>query len=310
MTERVRLGKTDVLVSPLGVGVMTWGETTRTYGGTQGRDAELSALEASLTSGVDFFDTAEMYGRGSSERRFGELASGKDLVLATKFAPLPGRTTRSLPRAVDRSLSRLGRERVDLYQIHFHTPWMRIRPLMDRLADAVEAGKTRAVGISNFSAKDMRTAHAALERRGIPLASNQIQYSLLHREPEVDGVLEACRELNVTLIAYMPLAMGALTGKYSTQARPPDRMRRMVGPFRGNRLDAVTPVVERLRQIGNRYGKTPGQVALRWLIEQGVVPIPGAKDGRQAGDNAGALTFRLTRDELESLSEATQAWRG
>lgn len=310
MTDRSHLGKTDVAISPLGVGVMTWGETTRTYGGTRGREAEAGALEASLASGVDFFDTAEMYGRGSSEVRFGELARGKDLILATKFAPLPGRTTRSLPRALDRSLARLGRERVDLYQIHFHTPWMRIRPLMERLADAVDAGKTRAVGVSNFTAKHMRIAHAVLAERGIPLASNQIQYSLLHRDPETDGVLQACRELGVTLIAYSPLAMGALTGKYTTRSRPPDRIRRMVGPFRGNRLDAVAPVVERLRQVGARYGKTPAQVALRWLIEQGTVPIPGAKDAKQAEENAGALTFRLTPEEIGSLSDATEAWRG
>ncbi|HLE55177.1 MAG TPA: aldo/keto reductase [Thermoplasmata archaeon] len=309
MTEFVPLGKSEVLVSPLGVGVMTWGERTRTYGGTRGRDAEAGAFETSLASGVDFFDTAEMYGRGASETRFGELARGKELVVATKFAPLPGRTAGSLPRALDRSLLRMGRASVDLYQIHFHTPWMRIRPLMERLADAVEGGKTRAVGVSNFSAELMRAAHAALEGRGIPLASNQIQYSLLHREPETDGVLDTCRELGVTLIAYMPLAMGALTGKYSPQVRPQDRIRRMVAPFRGDGLEAVAPVVGRLREIGNRYGRTPGQVALRWLVEQGVVPIPGAKDARQAAENAGALTFRLTRDEVESLSEATSGWR-
>lgn len=309
MIDLVRLGRSDVRVSPLGVGVMTWGETTRTYGGTQGRDAEAAALESSLASGVNFFDTAEMYGRGASETRFGELSRDRTLVLATKFAPLPGRTVRSLPKALDRSLARLNRPAVDLYQIHFHTPWMRIRPLMGRLADVVEAGKTRAVGVSNFSAKQMRTAHAALERRGIPLASNQIQYSLLHREPEVDGILDTCRELNVTLIAYMPLAMGALTGKYTVQARPPDRIRRMVGPFRGNGLDAVAPVVDRLREIGARHGKTPGQVALRWLVEQGTVPIPGAKDAKQAAENAGALTFQLSRDEVDALSSATQAWR-
>lgn len=309
MTLRVKLGKSDVLVSPLGVGVMTWGETTRTYGGTRGRDAEAGALEASLASDVNFFDTAEMYGRGSSELRFGELAQGRDLAVATKFAPLPGRAVRSLPRALDRSLSRLRREEIDLYQIHFHTPWMRIRPLMDRLANAVDEGRTRAVGVSNFTAKHLRAAHAALADRGIPLASNQIQYSLLHRDPEVDGVLDACSELNVTLIAYMPLAMGALTGKYSARSRPPDRIRRMIGPFRGKRLEDVAPVIERLRQIGERYERSPAQVALRWLIERGTVPIPGAKDAKQAEENAGALAFRLTPQEVQSLSEASAAWR-
>ncbi len=297
-----------MLVSPLGIGTMTWGDRSRSYGGSRGREADAAAFTASLAAGVDLFDTAEVYGRGSSERRLGELIRGQDPVIATKFMPIPGRTTASLPRALDRSLSRLGRTSVDLYQIHWHTPWMRIRPLMDRLADAVEAGKTRAVGVSNFSAEDMRTAHAALERRGVPLASNQVQYSLLHRRPEANGVLDACRELHVTLIAYMPLATGALTGKYSDGVRPRDPWRRVMRYYRGNGQQAVGQVVGRLREIGERHGKTPGQVALRWLIEQGTVPIPGAKDGPQATENAGALTFRLTRDEVDALSDATRAW--
>ncbi len=308
MTEPVHLGTSNVLVSPIGLGVMTWGDGSRSYGGTLGKEAETGAFDASLASGVDFFDTAEIYGRGSSERRLGEILRGKDPVVATKFFPYPGRTAGSLPRALDRSLSRLGLASVDLYQIHWHTPWMRIRPLMDRLADMVGAGKTRAVGVSNFSEEDMRAAHAALERRGVPLASNQVQYSLLHREPETNGVLDACRELHVTLIAYMPLAMGALTGKYGPGVRPSDRVRRMTGPFRGRGPETTQPVVERLREIGARHGKTPGQVALRWLVEQGTVPIPGAKDASQAFENAGALTFSLTAEEIASLSAATTAW--
>ena len=307
MTDLLPLGRSDVRVSPIGVGTNAWGDRSRSYGGAGGHEAE--ALDASLASEVNFFDTAEVYGRGSSERRLGEVARGKPVVIATKFAPFPGRTAASLPRVLDRSLARLDRGSVDLYQIHFHTPWMRIGALMDRLAGAVEAGKTRAVGVSNFSAKHMRAAHAALERRGVPLASNQVQYSLLHREPEADGVLDACRELHVTLIAYMPLAMGALTGKYGPGARPPDRIRRMAGPFRGRRIETLGPVVARLREVGERYGRTPAQVALRWLVEQGVVPIPGAKDARQAADNAGTLTFRLTREEIEYLTRPS-AHRG
>ena len=310
MEDLVRLGKSDVHVSRIGVGTMTWGGKTRIYGGAHGPDAEARALETSLAAGVNLFDTAEMYGRGTSERRLGVLARGRELVVGTKFAPFPPRTARSLPRALDRSLARLGRKRVDLYQIHFHTPGMRVGALMDRLADAVDASKARAVGVSNFSAEHMRRAHAALAERGIPLASNQVEYSLLHREPEVDGVLGACRELGVTLVAYMPLAMGALTGKYTSRSRPPDRLRRSVGPFRGDRLDRAAPVLERLGEIGERHGKTRGQVALRWLIEQDTVPIPGAKDARQAAENAGSLDFRLSKEDIESLSDATQGWRG
>jgi len=125
-----------------------------------------------------------------------------------------------LPRELEANLARLGRSSIDLYQHHFPNARLSIPKLMDRLADAVEAGKVKAVGVSNYSAEQMRTAHEALARHGIPLASNQVEYSLLHRQPETNGVLDACRELGITLMAYTPLAGGLLTGKYSSQNRP------------------------------------------------------------------------------------------
>jgi aryl-alcohol dehydrogenase-like predicted oxidoreductase len=180
---------------------------------------------------------------------------------------------------------------------------------MEFMADAVDAGKIKAVGVSNYSAAQLRTAYQALARRGIPLASNQVQYSLLHRRPETNGVLDSCRELGITLIAYQPLASGALTGKYLDGSRPVG-IRRFREPFRGSKFHALRPIVTLLRLIGDRYGKTPGQVALRWLLEQeNVVPIPGAKNADQARHNAGALSFTLTPDELRYLNEATMAWR-
>jgi aryl-alcohol dehydrogenase-like predicted oxidoreductase len=155
----------------------------------------------------------------------------------------------------------------------------------------------------------MRTAYDALAKRGIPLASNQVQYSLLHRQPEANGVLDTCRELGITLIAYQPLASGALTGKYLDGTRPAG-IRRFREPFRGPKFHALRPVVTLLRSIGDHYGKTPGQVALRWLLEQeNVVPIPGAKNPDQATHNAGALSFTLSPDEIGYLNEATESWR-
>jgi aryl-alcohol dehydrogenase-like predicted oxidoreductase len=177
------------------------------------------------------------------------------------------------------------------------------------MADAVEAGKVKVVGVSNYSAEQMRIAHVALAKRGIPLASNQVQYSLLHRTPEVDGVLDACRELGVTLIAYSPLGMGALTGKYSATKKA-SGLRRILPNFNKKAMDAVQPVVNLLREIGERYAKSPSQVALRWLIENpNVLPIPGAKNSKQATENAGALSFSLTSEEVEALNQATMAWR-
>jgi aryl-alcohol dehydrogenase-like predicted oxidoreductase len=167
-----------------------------------------------------------------------------------------------------------------------------------------------AVGVSNYSADQMRQAHGALGERGIPLASNQVEYSVLHRQPESNGVLDACRELGVTLIAYTPLAGGLLTGKYSTKNRPGGFFRRVLPRYRRKGLEAIQPVVALLEEIGQRHSKTPSQVALRWLIENPVVlPIPGAKNGKQATANAGALTFSLTPEEIDALNETTLAWR-
>jgi aryl-alcohol dehydrogenase-like predicted oxidoreductase len=298
---------------------MTWGDpsglarltpATLAYGGAHGFDEERKALEVSLEAGVTLFDTAAIYSGGASERRLGELARDKAVVLATKFPPSPFSRAESLPKELDASLARLGRASVDLYQHHFPTRRIPIPQLMDLMADAVETGKVKAVGVSNYSAEQMRMAHAALARRGVPLASNQVEYSLLHRQVEVNGVLDACRELGVTLIAYQPLASGALTGKYGPGARPKG-LRRFLPYFRGKGLEALEEVVRLLRAIGERYGKSPAQVALRWLIEnERVLPIPGAKNGKQAADNAGVLTFALTPAEIDALEQATLAWRG
>jgi aryl-alcohol dehydrogenase-like predicted oxidoreductase len=308
------LGRSGLRVPRVGLGAMVWGDMStaptwnparRAYGPTSSKDDQREALEASLAAGVNLVDTAAMYGKGASERRVGELAEGHDLLVATKFPSGFFSRAGSLPATLDASMRRLRRPVIDLYQIHFPSRWMSIPTLMALMADAVDAGKIRSVGVSNYSAAQMRQAHAALAPRGIPLASNQVQYSLLCRDPETNGVLQACRELDVTLIAYMPLASGALTGKYSATNRPAG-WRRYMGAFRGSGLARTDRVNAALRNIGNRYDKTPGQVALRWLIQQpGVLPIPGAKNRRQAVENAGALTFSLTDDELDVLSRSS-----
>ena len=317
MADRKPLGRSQVLVPALGLGVMTWGEASgfhrfmpakAAYGGAE-FDEEQAAFVASLAADVNFFDTAAMYSGGASERRLGELAQSEDVVIATKFPPRPMSRAEDMPAALDASLGRLRRPSVDLYQHHFPSRRVDIPTLMGLMADAVEAGKIRAIGVSNYSDTQMRTAIEALSRRGLSLASNQVQYSLLHRQPEVDGVLDVCREFNVTLIAYQPLASGALTGKYGQDARPVG-LRRFQPTFRRAGLDAIRPVVGLLREIGEAYEKSPGQVALRWLLEQeGVVPIPGAKNAEQATHNAGALTFRLTSAEINELDQATRRWR-
>jgi len=302
----------------MGMGVMTWGDAKglarlhpakTAYGGAEGLEEEKRALEVSLAAGVDLFDTAAFYSGGATARRLGELTRGKDVLIATKFPSGFSFKTDDLPKELEANLARLGRDSIDLYQHHFPAKNVSIPKLMDLLADAVEAGKVKTVGVSNYSAEQMREAHAALAKRGVPLASNQVEYSLLHRQPEGNGVLDACRELGVTLIAYTPLAGGALTGKYSATRRA-SGLRRFMPNFSRKTMEALQPVIALLRQIGERYSKTPGQVALRWLIENPIVlPIPGAKNSKQAIENAGALSFALTPEEVEALSQATLAWR-
>ena len=222
----MRLGATDVQLRPLGVGTNSWGARRG-----EGDDATRprAAFDAATNAGIRLIDTAEIYNRGRSERVIGRVLASRDeaAFIATKFAPLPYRlTSGSLTRALDASLERLQRDSVDLYQIHFPFTILRTRSLMNRLADAVESGKVRYVGVSNYSAEQMRAAHAALAERGVPLVSNQVNYSLLHRAPETNGVLDTCQALDVTLIAYFPLASGALTGKYQEGATRPGGMRR------------------------------------------------------------------------------------
>jgi aryl-alcohol dehydrogenase-like predicted oxidoreductase len=286
MTDRIRLGRGGLEVPRLGVGAMTWGSPSGrsrwgpaklAYGGTPGPEEERRAFEASLSAGVDLFDTAAMYSGGASERRLGELAEGKRVVIATKFPPGWLSGTESFGDALDQSLVRLRRSTIDLYQHHFPSRRISIPVLMGLMANALEAGKVRAVGVSNYSAEQLRIAHAVLAERGIPLASNQVEYSLLHRAPEVDGVLDACRELGIALIAYQPLAQGVLTGKYRPGDRPKG-IRRFGRYFRGGGLSTAQPVVALLREIGEGHSRAPAQVALRWLMErENVLPIPGAK---------------------------------
>jgi aryl-alcohol dehydrogenase-like predicted oxidoreductase len=318
MEHTTILGRSDLRVPRMGVGAMTWGDAKglarlhpakTAYGGAEGFEEEKRALDVSIAAGANLFDTAAFYSGGASEERVGELVQGKEALIASKFPGGFSFKAEDLPRELEASLRRLRRDSIDLYQHHFPNPRVSIPKLMEMLADAVEAGKVKAVGVSNYSAEQMREAHAALAKRGIPLASNQVEYSLLHRQPEANGVLDACRELGITLIAYSPLAGGALTGKYSATQRA-GGLRRFLPNFNKKAMEAVQPVIKLLREIGERYSKTPSQVAIRWLIENPIVlPIPGAKNSKQAVENAGALSFSLAPEEVQVLSQATIAWR-
>jgi aryl-alcohol dehydrogenase-like predicted oxidoreductase len=308
--ERVPLGQTGVRITPLGIGAWAWGD--RLYWGFGRGYAESdvrTAYETSRAAGINFFDTAESYGRGRSERLLGEYVRGEDrreeLAIATKFFPYPWRLAKGqLLQALRGSLERLGLEQVDLYQMHSPFPPVSIETWMEAMAAAVQAGLARAVGVSNYNAGQMRRAVAALDRHGLPLAANQVDYSLLNRRIEQNGVLALCRELGVTVIAYSPLAQGLLTGKY-TPEHPPGGMRG--ARYRAEQLARIQPLIRLMREIGREHeGKSAAQVALNWTICKGTVPIPGAKNARQAGENAGALGWRLEDAEVEALDRASR----
>lgn len=292
----------------MGMGAWQWGDRVIWQYGYGYSDEEIrQAFQASLEEGVRFIDTAEIYGSGRSERLLGQFLKETDqaVLVATKFFPLPWRFGKgALPRALKGSLARLDVESVDLYQIHSPTPFMSIDNMMDGLAECVKSGMTRTVGVSNFSQSQMLAAYSALARNGIALASNQLHYSLLNRAVEKNGTLARCKELGIRLIAYSPLEMGLLAGKYSADSPPPGSRGRMYAGL----LSRIAPLLKLMTEIGQDHGgKSNTQVALNWVICKGALPIPGAKHAAQARENAGGLGWKLTDEEVVKLDEASDA---
>jgi aryl-alcohol dehydrogenase-like predicted oxidoreductase len=310
--DLVPLGKTELRITTVGVGAWAWGDRMIWgYGGSSYTDDDIrAAFDVSLASGTNWFDTAEIYGLGKSERFLGKFlpSATKEVLVATKFFPFPWRLRKSaLLRALKKSLKRLQLSHVDLYQIH--TPFGRwSKPeYVSALADAVEAGLTRSVGVSNFDTEKTKRANESLQAAGIPLASNQVEYSLFDRSIEKNGLLAYCLENEITVIAYSPLAKGMVTGKYGPDNPPPGPRKRM---YPREKLQRAQPLINLLREIGSRHDKSNAQVALNWTICKGTVPIPGAKNAKQAAENLGAMGWRLTSDEVTALDEASNALAG
>lgn len=292
----------------MGVGTWQWGDRiVWNYDSSHNEDFIRAAFNVSLEQGIRLFDTAEIYGNGQSERLLGQLLKETNLpvLVATKFMPFPWRLERkSLLRALKHSLNRLGLESVDLYQIHWPFPIVSIEKWMSAMAEAVQQGLARTVGVSNYNYAQMMRAFSALERRSIPLASNQVEYSLLNRKIEKNGLLKRCQELGIRVIAYSPLAMGLLTGKYGPENPPPG----LRGRKYASQLKRLKPLLNLMTEIGREHeNKSCAQVALNWCICKGTLPIPGAKNAEQALINAGALGWRLTEEEVARLDHASES---
>lgn len=293
----------------MGVGTWAWGDRLIWgYGKGYSENDIKDAFDVSVQNGIRLFDTAEIYGQGKSEQMLGELlrSTSEPVLVATKFMPFPWRLSReSLLRALRGSLKRLGLEQVDLYQMHQPFPPVNVETWMAGMVEAVQAGLTRSVGVSNYDQTWTQRAHDALAREGIHLAANQVEYSLINRKIEKNGLLQKCRDLEIRVIAYSPLGMGLLTGKYST-SNPPRGIRS--GAFNHNRhlLEKLGPLLTLMKRIGSDHaGKNPAQIAINWVICKGALPIPGAKNLTQAEQNLGALDWRLTDEEIRVLDEAS-----
>jgi aryl-alcohol dehydrogenase-like predicted oxidoreductase len=273
------LGRTGIRVLPLGIGTNKW------------RRADPAAVREThrtvMAAGPCMIDTAEIY---RSERIVGDClrADPGPAIIATKFAPFPGRTSpRRLMRGLDASLARLGLSAIDLYYVHFPLPWVDVRVFADGLAEAIKSGKARAVGVANFSADQMRRIADLLAKAGVPLAANQVSYSLLQRKPETNGVLDACRELDVALVAYFPLVSGRLTHQS-------DR-------------DRASKLLALLAEIAGTHDASISQVALNWLLARDphVIPIPGATKPHHARANLASLGWRLSEAEFDAIDRAS-----
>jgi aryl-alcohol dehydrogenase-like predicted oxidoreductase len=307
--QRRRLGRNGPEVSALGLGCMGMSEF---YGA--GDDAEsIATIHAALDQGLDFLDTADMYGPYTNEELVGRAIKGRrdDVVLATKFGivrdtadpskrEINGRPER-VREACDASLKRLGVDTIDLYYLHRVDARVPIEETVGAMSGLVEAGKVRWIGLSEVGPETLARASAAH-----PIAAVQSEYSLWTRDPE-DGTLDACRRLGVGFVPYSPLGRGFLTGAIrSPDDFEADDYRRTSPRFQGENFAKNLALVDTVTAIAESKGVTPAQLALAWVLAQGddIVPIPGTKRRKYLDENIGALAVSLTREDLAAIGSA------
>jgi len=313
--EKRQLGKTEIEITPIGLGCWQY------HGGGSGstvwkpmlQEEVNSIIKTALEGGINWFDTAEAYGNGRSEKSLSMALSnaGKvdgEVVIATKWLPF-FRTARNILRTIGDRQKYLAPFSIDLHQIHTPYSFSSVEAEMDAMAALVKEGKIRSVGVSNFKAEQMRRAHATLAKHGLPLASNQVRFNLVGRNKEKEGVLDAAIELGVTIIAYSPLAQGLLTGKFH---RNPDSVKNLPSLRRmltRRMIEKSRPLIKILEDIAGSYNCTASEVALSWVINylgDTIVAIPGASRTEHALQNVGAMNIKLTPDEMKKLDEISR----
>ena len=299
----------------MGCGTWAWGNRLL-WGYDRSMDSQLQEVfNICVNNDVTLFDTGDSYGTGRLNGR-SEILLGKfdrayqginkeKICLATKLAPYPWRLTRnSMVAAGKASAKRLGRN-IDLVQMHWSTanyfPWQEWQ-LLDGLADLYEQGLVKGVGLSNYGPKRLKQVYKKMSARGVSILTLQVQYSLLSTYPVVElGIKDVCDELGIKLIAYSPLCLGILTGKYSQDNLP----KGLRGLLFKQLLSGARPLLDCLKEVAEHRHKTMSQVAINWCICKGTIPIPGAKNPEQAKQNIGALGWQLDRGEIAELDLAT-----
>ncbi len=317
-----RLGQSDLMVTPVGLGCWQFsqGRGFNKYWPALPEEEIEAVVAASLDGGINWFDTAEAYGGGESERQLSRVLqkAGRrpgEVIVATKWMPVLRRAG-SIGETISERIECLAPYPIDLHQIHNPASLSSVEKQARAMAALVKAKKIRYVGVSNFGAKRMRETHRILAEEGIPLVSNQVHYSLMHRKIEKSGVLDAAKELGVAIIAYSPLEQGVLTGRFHDdpgQVKALQGIRKWRGFYRSKALDRSRELIDALRQVAERHGATPAQAALAWLFTfhgNTVVVIPGASKRSQAESNAAAMGLTLSPADLACLDEISQPFAG
>ena len=302
--EYTQLGRTNIKISKIGIGTWQWGTKSWGYGREYSFNDISDAFNYLYDRGFNFIDTAEMYGGGESERIIGELTKGirESVIIASKVWPTH-LSYKGVLKAFQRSIERLQTDYIDLYYVHWPNPLKRMKSYARAFLELFKSEKIRAIGVSNFSLKKMIKFNELVEGN---LMANQVRYSLLYRKAE-KNLLPYCIENNITLVAYSSLDQGAITGKYNEKRLPKDIWRRTSPVFTPIVMRRLKPLIDKLGEIAERHGVKRLNVALRYLVKKGAVPLVGIKNRAQAEDLALTFDFKLHENEFKELEEIVSA---